>query len=82
MGFFGKSVSSERLREIRDMPPKGRSDAIWTLLIENGGSSASLWSANQRSAAYRMLEALVDFRRTGISGLEVKSIIKMSKDCW
>lgn len=82
MGFWGESASSQRLEEIRDMSPKDRSDAIWTLLIENGGDSASLWSAGQRAAAYRMLEALVDLRKTGISGLEVKSIIKLSKDCW
>lgn len=80
MFFGGTDVGMDKILSIQQMPAERRVSEIHGILAANGGGS--LHVGNQRAAAAQMLGALLSFRKTPIYGSEIRSIVKMAKNCW
>lgn len=79
--FGGYSIDEKKLDAIRVMSPRERSTAVHTALVENDPSNR-MWYHSQRDTTAKMLDALIETRRTAIGSGEIKTIIKLARDSW
>ena len=82
LGFLGVDLRREDILRIREMSQEDRDSAIRSAIIKNYGDTKPFYKTSQSDTAFQMLSIMVDRCAEGISGSEIKGIIKMARKCW